>query len=83
MELDERANELSQLRGEIETASKAEADLRGITIEIEGRANAAIHNLKAETAKLQAALDRANGERMRLAHEVSKLKRQPEEPRAA
>ena len=81
--LDERAVELGHLRGEIEIACKAEADLRSTSIEIEGRANTAIQNMKSETAKLQAALDRANGERMRLAHEVAKLKRQTEETWAA
>jgi chromosome segregation ATPase len=81
--LDERAIELGQLRGEIEIACKAEADLRSTTIEVEGRTNSAIQDLKAESAKLQAAFDRANAERMRLAHEVAKLKRQAEEPRAA
>jgi chromosome segregation ATPase len=81
--LDQRAVELSQLRGEIEIACKAEADLRNATIEIEGRANTAIASVKGETAKLQAAFDRANAERMRLAHEVAKLKRQAEEMRAA
>ena len=81
--LNENAAELRHLRGEIEIACKAEADLRSTTIEIEGRANTAIQNLKSETAKLQAALDRANGERMRLAHEVAKLKRQAEENWAA
>jgi chromosome segregation ATPase len=81
--LDESVVELTHLRGEIEIACKAEADLRNTIIEIEGRANTAIQNLKEETAKLQAALDRANGERMRLAHEVAKLKRQAEETWAA
>jgi chromosome segregation ATPase len=81
--LNENATELGHLRGEIEIACKAEADLRSTTIEIEGRANTAIQNLKSETAKLQAALDRANGERMRLAHEIAKLKRQAEETWAA
>jgi hypothetical protein len=81
--LDERAIELSHLRSEIEIASKAEADLRSTAIEIEARANIEIQNLKAESAKLQAALDRANCERMRLAHELTKVKRQPGEPYAA
>ena len=41
-------------------------DLRSTTIEIEARANTAFASLKAETAKLQAAFDRANAEGMRL-----------------
>jgi septal ring factor EnvC (AmiA/AmiB activator) len=77
--LNESAVELGHLRGEIEIACKAEADLRRSTIEIEGRANTAIQNLKSETAKLQAALDRANAERIRLAHELARSKRQAEE----
>jgi chromosome segregation ATPase len=81
--LEESAANLGHLRGEIEIACRAEADLRNTIIEIEGRANTAIQNLKSESAKLQAALDRANGERMRLTHEVAKLKRQAEENWAA
>jgi len=81
--LEQRAIELGQLRGEIDIACKAEADLRNASIEIEGRANTAVAGLKAETAKLQAAFDRANAERLRLAHEVAKLKRQAEEMQAA
>jgi septal ring factor EnvC (AmiA/AmiB activator) len=77
--LNESAVELGHLRSEIEIACKAEADLRRSTIEIEGRANTAIQNLKSETAKLQAALDRANAERIRLAHELARSKRQAEE----
>ena len=72
--LNENAVELGHLRSEIEIACEAEADLRR-TIEIEGRANTTIQNLKSETAKLQAALDRANAERIRLAHELARSKR--------
>ena len=76
--LNENAVELGHLRSEIEIACEAEADLRRSTIEIEGRANTAIQNLKSETAKLQAALDRANAERIRLAYELARSKRQAE-----
>jgi len=76
--LNENAVELGHLRSEIEIACEAEADLRRSTIEIEGRANTTIQNLKSETAKLQAALDRANAERIRLAHELARSKRQAE-----
>ena len=62
--LNERESELEHLRGEIEIARKAEADLRIAMIEIDSRELAATQNHKAEKAKLQAALDRANGERM-------------------
>ena len=81
--LNERESELEHLRGEIEVARKAEADLRIAIIEIDGRENIATQNLKAEKAKLQAALDRANGERMRLAYELANMQRQVEEPWAA
>ena len=81
--VNERESELEHLRGEVEIVRKAEADLRIAMIEIDGRANTATQNLKTETARLQAALDRANGERMRLAYELANMKRQSEEPWAA
>jgi chromosome segregation ATPase len=82
--LNEGESELTHLRGEIEIARKAEDDLRIAIIEIDGRANAAIQNLNAEKAQLQAALDRAHGERARLVHELADLKRrQTDEARAA
>jgi hypothetical protein len=73
--LNESESELTHLRAEIESARKAEDDLRIALIEIDGRANATIQNLIAEKAQLQATLDRANGERVRLAHELADLKR--------
>ncbi len=81
--LNERELELKHLRGEIEIARKAEADLRVAIIEIDDRDNTVTRNLEAEKAKLQAALDRANGERMRLAHELANMKRQAKEAWAA
>ena len=81
--LTEREFELKHLRGEIEIARNAEADLRVAIIEIDDRANAVIQNLEAEKAKLHAALDRANGERVRLAHELANMKRQAKEAWAA
>jgi chromosome segregation ATPase len=82
--LNESESELKHLRGEVEVARKAEDDLRIAIIEIDGRANAAIQNLNAEKAQLQAALDRANCERARLVHELADLKRrQADEARAA
>ena len=81
--LNESESELKHLRGEIVIARKAESDLLNAAIEIDVRANNATQNLMAEKAKLQAALDRANGERMRLAHELDKFKRQAEETWAA
>ena len=82
--LDESESELTYLRGEIEIARKAEDDLRIAIIEIDGPANATIQSLNAEKVQLQAALDRANGERTRLVHELADLKRrQADKARAA
>ena len=70
--LNESEFELTHLRDEIEIARKAEDDLRIAIIEIDGRANATNQNLIAEKAQLQATLDRANGERVRLVHELKR-----------
>ena len=78
--LNEVESELTHLRGEVEVARKAEDDLRIAIIEIDGRANAA----DAEKARLQAALDRAHGERARLVRELADLKRrQADQAKAA
>jgi chromosome segregation ATPase len=78
--LNEGESELTHLRGEVEVARKAEDDLRIAIIEIDGRANAA----DAEKARLQAALDRAHGERARLVRELADLKRrQADQAKAA
>jgi len=82
-QLNESEIELKYLRCEIETAQKAEADLRRAIIEIDGCANISSQNHEAESAKLQAALDRANGERARLAYELAKMKQQGDRTRAA
>jgi chromosome segregation ATPase len=74
--LEENYLELKNLRGEIASVRKAEADLRS---EIDARVNIATEDLKAEKAKLQAAFDRANGERVQLAYELANIKRQVEE----
>jgi chromosome segregation ATPase len=71
--LKERELKLNSLYGEIANARRAEAELRS---EIDARANAATQTLNAEKAKLQAAFDRANGERLRLAFELARIKRQ-------
>jgi chromosome segregation ATPase len=78
--LREREQKLKNLHSEIETARKAEADLRS---KIEAHVDVATDTLKAENAKLQAAFDRANGERVRLAYELANIKRQIDEVRAA
>ena len=72
--LNESESELKHLCGEIEIARKAEADLH--LTEIHGRAHAATQNLEAENARLRAVLDRANGERVRLAYDLVNIKRQ-------
>lgn len=69
--LSQRESELVRLQGELSVACKAEADLHGAIIEVDSRANIAA----TEERKLQASLDRANGERMRLAYELAAIKR--------
>jgi hypothetical protein len=81
--LNEREFELKDLRCEIEMAQKTEAGLRRAMIEIDGRANISTKNHEVEKAKLQAALDRADGERARLAYELAKMKQQGERTQAA
>jgi hypothetical protein len=82
-QLNESEFELKYLRCEIEMAQKAEADLRTAIIQIDGRANISTQIHEVERAKLQAALDRANGERARLAYELAKVKQQGGRTRAA
>ena len=82
--LNESESEIRHLRDEMENARKAENHLRVAIIEIEGRGNAAAENFIAEKARLEAALDRANGERPRLVHELAGLElHQGEETRPA
>jgi chromosome segregation ATPase len=81
--LNERELALTHLRREFEIARKAEADLRVALIEIDGREHVSTQNLKAENAKLQSALERSNGERMRLAYELANKSRRTEAPWAA
>jgi hypothetical protein len=52
--------------------------MRRAVAEIDGLAKRATQNHEAEKAKLQAALDRANGERARLAYELTKMRQQAE-----
>jgi chromosome segregation ATPase len=69
--------ERNHLREEIEAALKTEAEQRTAMItEIDNSA-------KAEKAKLQAALDRANGDRQRLVYELANAKRQVEASKGA
>ena len=64
------------MRGEFEITRKAEADLRVALIKVDSRENIATQKLEAENAKLKAALDRANGERVRLNYELANRNRQ-------
>jgi chromosome segregation ATPase len=81
--LNEREIELTHLRGEFEIARKAEADLRVALIEVDSREDIAMQKLETENGKLKAALDRANGERVRLTYELANKNRQAEDPWAA
>ena len=81
--LNERELELTHLRGEFEIARKAEADLRVALIKVDSRENIATQKLETEKAKLKAALDRANSERVRLTYELANKNRQAEDPWAA
>jgi predicted nucleic acid-binding Zn-ribbon protein len=81
--LNEREIELTHLRGEFEIARKAEADLRVALIKVDSRENIATQKLETENAKLKAALDRANSERVRLTYELANKNRQAEDPWAA
>ncbi len=74
--------ELEHLRCEAESAREAEADLRIAIIEIDGRAHIAANDFRVEKARLQAALDRTNGERARLSYELTEMKRRVEDSRA-
>jgi chromosome segregation ATPase len=71
--------ELKQLRGEMDTARRTEADLRTAIVELDGRANSLSQNLRAENAQLTAELERIKDERDRLARDLAGMKREAEE----
>ena len=81
--LNESEFELDYLRSEAESTRQAEADLRIAIIEIDSRAHATAQDFKVEKARLQAALERANGERARLSYELAEMKRRAEDSRVA
>jgi len=81
--LNEREIEITHLRGEFDIARKAEAGLRVALIEADSRENIAVQKLETENAKLKAALERANGERVRLTYELANKNRQAEDPGTA
>ena len=80
--LNESEFELDYLRSEAESTRQAEADLRIAIIEIDSRAHAAAHDFKVEKGRLQAALERANGERARLSYELAEMRRRVGDSRA-
>jgi hypothetical protein len=80
--LNESEFELDYLRSEAESTRQAEADLRIAIIEIDSRAHATAHDFKVEKGRLQAALERANGERARLSYELAEMRRRVEDSRA-
>ena len=73
--LEESQAEVIYLRGEVEVFQKAEADLHDAIRKMEECGNVAVRDLTAEKEKVLTALQRANGERVRLAYEVSVLER--------
>jgi hypothetical protein len=73
--LEESQAEVIYLRGEVEVFQKAEADLQDAILKMEERGDFAVRDLTAEKEKVLTALQRANGERVRLAYEVSVLER--------
>jgi len=77
--LGESENELKHIRGEFEAARKTEADLRAAVAELDGRANSATQQLRAENAQLKAELDQAKAERDRVGQEFNTMKREAEE----
>ena len=78
-QLNQSEFELNQMRNDLETTRKTEADLRLAIAEIDGRASSATEVLKAEKAQLQAELDRANDDRARLQRDIANMKRDTEQ----
>lgn len=77
--LTEAEFEIKQLRGNLETAHKAESDLRAAIAEIDDRSNSATEKMHSERAQLQAEFERTRDERDRLARELGNIKRETEE----
>jgi predicted nucleic acid-binding Zn-ribbon protein len=77
--LEESQAEVNCLRGEVQVLQKAEADLRDAIRKVEERENAAVRDLTAEKEKVLTVLQRANGERVRLAYQVGVLERRLKE----
>jgi chromosome segregation ATPase len=71
--------ELRQIRGQMDTAQKTEADLRAAIAELDGRSSSATQKLKAENAQLLAELERTKEDRDRAARDLANMKRETEE----
>jgi chromosome segregation ATPase len=73
----------SELSDQLATTCQTEHALRAAMRELERQANAATATLRAENSHLQAALQRANGERVRLAYHLTAVKQRTADNRAA
>jgi chromosome segregation ATPase len=74
---------LSELRDRLASTRQAEHVLRTAMRELECQANAATAALRAENSRLQAAFERANGERVRLAHHLTTAKQRTADSQVA
>ncbi|MBV8790946.1 MAG: hypothetical protein JO237_02740, partial [Pseudolabrys sp.] len=70
---------MGQLREQLDTARKTEADLRATIAELDGRTKSATAELKAEKTQLQAELDRTKDDRDRLSRDLTNFKREAEQ----
>jgi len=76
--LAERDYQCDQLRSQLDTVRKTEADLRAELAEIGGRHCAELDNLKAEKVLAEEQLDRVREERAKLHREIATMKRDSE-----
>ena len=81
--LSKNESELNDLRDRLASTCRTEHALRAAMRELECRASAATATLRAENSRLQAAFERANGERVRLAYHLTAVKRGATDNRAA
>jgi regulator of replication initiation timing len=73
--LEEAQSEVARLREETKCLATDNENLRTRLTEMEDREAVFADTLNSEKAKLQGGLERANGERLRLAYELANLKR--------
>ena len=76
-------SELSDLRDQLASTHQTEHVLRIAIRELERQADAATATLRAENSRLQAAFERANGERVRLAYYLTTVKQRAYNNQAA